>query len=95
MVQKREKEETELNVPETLTLCTLSITFDDRISSPERPDPKIGVVAGVTIDFRSDLPQKRKAKTFDDGARESHADKIDLPLKRKAEELEVADNGGT
>ncbi|KAL6574284.1 AN1-type zinc finger protein 6 [Orobanche hederae] len=89
MVQKREKEETELKVPETLTLCTLSITFDDRRSSPERSDPKIGGVAGVTVDFRSDLPRKQKAETFDDGAHESCANNIDLQLKRKAEELRL------
>ncbi|KAL6582711.1 AN1-type zinc finger protein 6 [Orobanche minor] len=94
MVQKRDKEETDLKVPETLTLCTLSITFNDRRSSPERSDPKIDVVAGLTVDFLPDLPQKQKAETFDDGARESRADKIDLPLKWKTEELEVADNGG-
>ena len=93
MAQKREKEETELKVPETLTLCTPSITSDDRRSSPERSDPKIGVVAGVIVDFRSDLPQKRKVETFEDGACESRAEKTDLPLKRKAEVLEI-DNGG-
>ncbi|PWA41516.1 Zinc finger, AN1-type [Artemisia annua] len=96
MAQKREKEETELKVPETLTLCTPSITSDDRRSSPERSDPKIGVVAGVIVDFRSDLPQKRKAEAIepvDDGACELRAEKIDLPLKRKAEVLEI-DNGG-
>nr|GEY16156.1 zinc finger A20 and AN1 domain-containing stress-associated protein 5-like [Tanacetum cinerariifolium] len=103
MAQKREKEETELKVPETLTLCTPSITSDDRRSSPERSDPKIGVVAGVIVDFRStstekiDLPHKRKAESvekIDDGACESRTDKIDLPLKRKAEVLEIVENGG-
>jgi len=58
MAQKREKEETELKVPETLTLCTPSIpspaskiTASDEIrsSSPDRSDLKTGAV----VDSRS------------------------------------------
>ncbi|CAH1437985.1 unnamed protein product [Lactuca virosa] len=73
MAQKREMEETELKVPETLTLCTPPIpaasskmsASDDRRSSPDRSDPKSGVI----VDFRPnsaaspeklDLPQKRR-----------------------------------
>ncbi|KAI3721964.1 hypothetical protein L2E82_32984 [Cichorium intybus] len=78
MAQKREKEETELKVPETLTLCTPPIPAasskmsapDDRRSSPDRSDPKSCVI----VDFRPnsaaspeklDLPQKRRLEAVD------------------------------
>lgn len=78
MAQKREKEETELKVPETLTLCTPPITAasakisasDDRRSSPDRSDLKSGVI----VDFRSnsatspekpDLNKKRRSEAIE------------------------------
>ncbi|KAI3793721.1 hypothetical protein L1987_36342 [Smallanthus sonchifolius] len=74
MAQKTEKEETELKVPETLSLCTPPISAassnmsatDDCRSSPDRSDLKTGVI----VDFRpnsaaspekSDLPKKRRS----------------------------------
>nr|AMB19672.1 putative A20/AN1-like zinc finger family protein 1 [Taraxacum kok-saghyz] len=78
MAQKREMEETELKVPETITLCTPPIPVasskmsasDDRRSSPDRSDPKSGVI----VDFRPnsaaspekcDLPKKRRLEVVD------------------------------
>ncbi|KAI3705441.1 hypothetical protein L1987_75679 [Smallanthus sonchifolius] len=83
MAQKREKEETELKVPETLTLCTPPIPVassnmsasDDRRSSPDRSDLKNGVVTGVIVDLRpNSLPEKP-----------------DLPKKRRSEAVELSD----
>ncbi|KAL9997130.1 putative transcription regulator A20-like family [Helianthus debilis subsp. tardiflorus] len=78
MAQKREKEETELKVPETLTLCSPPITVasstisasDDRKPPPEIPD----LTPGVTVDFRpssaaspetSDLSKKRRSEAVE------------------------------
>ncbi|KAL8245510.1 hypothetical protein R6Q59_011768 [Mikania micrantha] len=64
MAQKREKEETELKVPETLTLCTPSIpaatskisgSDDHRSASPDRSDLKTGTAP--------DLHQKPRPPT--------------------------------
>ncbi|KVI09450.1 zinc finger A20 and AN1 domain-containing stress-associated protein 5-like [Cynara cardunculus var. scolymus] len=86
MAQKREKEETELKVPETLTLCTPPISAasstmsasDDRRSSPDRSDLKSGGVTGVNVDFRPNS-----------GA---SPEKTDLPKKRRLEAVEPFDN---
>ncbi|KAL4560946.1 hypothetical protein LXL04_033103 [Taraxacum kok-saghyz] len=55
MAQKREKEETELKVPETLTLCTLPVAnHPAKISGSyeHRSDPKIGGSGDVIVDVR-------------------------------------------
>jgi len=78
MAQKREKEETELKVPETLTLCTPSIPAatskisgsDEHRSSPERSDPKSGVVvdsrsSSASSPKRPDLLQKPRLETVE------------------------------
>ncbi|KAI3716527.1 hypothetical protein L1987_67463 [Smallanthus sonchifolius] len=75
MAQKREKEETELKVPEALTLCTPSIPkatsklsgSDDHRSSPDRSDLNTGNV----VDSRSssasspDLNQKPRSPSVE------------------------------
>lgn len=78
MAQKREKEETELKVPETLTLCTPSIPTatskitgsDEHRSSPERSDPKTVVVvdsrsSSASSPKRPDLLQKPRLETVE------------------------------
>ncbi|KAD5508733.1 hypothetical protein R6Q59_030647 [Mikania micrantha] len=74
MAQKREKEETELKVPEALTMCTPSIAAatskisasDDHRSSPNRSDLNTGTVVDSRSSFdsspeRSDLRQKPRS----------------------------------
>ncbi|KVH90830.1 zinc finger A20 and AN1 domain-containing stress-associated protein 5-like [Cynara cardunculus var. scolymus] len=85
MAQKREKEETELKVPETLSLCTPSIppatskipASDEHRSSPDRSDPKSVVV----VDSRSstaispkrpDLHQKPRLAAVESPEEESN-----------------------
>nr|XP_043631988.1 zinc finger A20 and AN1 domain-containing stress-associated protein 5-like [Erigeron canadensis] len=85
MAQKRDEKETEFKVPETITLCSPPISAassklspsDDRRSSPDRSDPKSGVVAGVLVDFRSTSVDSTK--------------KPDLSTKRRSEAIEPLD----
>ncbi|KAL8210460.1 hypothetical protein R6Q57_004897 [Mikania cordata] len=82
MAQKREKEETELKVPETLTLCMPSISVassnvsasDDRRSSSDRSDPNTAVVAGVMINLRPNTA--------------SSPENSDLPKKLRSEAVD-------
>ncbi|XP_071734836.1 zinc finger A20 and AN1 domain-containing stress-associated protein 5-like [Rutidosis leptorrhynchoides] len=85
MAQKRDKEETELKVPETINLCSPPISAasskisapDDRRSSPDRSDLKTGVVNGIIVDFRQNtgiLPETK-----------------DLIRKRRSEAIEPSD----
>ncbi|KAI3799416.1 hypothetical protein L1987_34714 [Smallanthus sonchifolius] len=85
MAQKREKEETELKVPETLSLCTPPISAassnmsapDDRRSSPDRSDLKSVIVTDVIVDFRPNSA--------------ASPEKSDLPQKRRLDAMEPLD----
>ncbi|KAK1409887.1 hypothetical protein QVD17_36416 [Tagetes erecta] len=77
MAQKREKEETELKVPETLTLCTPPITTassnistDDRRSSPD-------LKTDVIVDLRTNSSNS--------------PEKPDLSRKRRSDAVEVTE----
>lgn len=70
MAQKREKEETELKVPETLTLCTPPITTASSTisstSSPDRSDLKTDVIVDLRTNCsnspeKPDLVRKRRS----------------------------------
>ncbi|KAK1429106.1 hypothetical protein QVD17_11308 [Tagetes erecta] len=82
MAQKREKEETELKVPETLTLCSPSIagatskissSDEHRSSSPDRSDLQSTAVVDSrltsgTSPKRPDLNQKQRSPTAESPA---------------------------
>ncbi|KAI3822879.1 hypothetical protein L1987_10478 [Smallanthus sonchifolius] len=86
MAQKREKEETELKVPETLTLCTPSIagatskisgSDEHRSSSPDRSDLKTGAVvdsrsSSGSSPKRPDLHQKPRSPALEASEDDSH-----------------------
>ncbi|KAK9061515.1 hypothetical protein SSX86_018697 [Deinandra increscens subsp. villosa] len=73
MAQKREKEETELKVPEILTLCTPPIPADSsNISATD--DRRSDLMSDVIVDFRpisaaspenSDLSRKRRSDAIE------------------------------
>ncbi|XP_071706379.1 zinc finger A20 and AN1 domain-containing stress-associated protein 5-like [Rutidosis leptorrhynchoides] len=94
MAQKRENEETELKVPESITLCSPPIstapskisTSDDRRSSPDRSDLKTGIT-GLIVDLRpntaispetSDPSKKRRSEAI-----ETSYDSVDISFKRR------------
>ncbi|KAI3706371.1 hypothetical protein L6452_24060 [Arctium lappa] len=78
MAQKREKEETELKVPETLSLCTPSIpAATSKISGSDehRSDPKSGVVvdsrsSSASSPKRPDLHQKPRFSAVESSSEE-------------------------
>lgn len=96
MAQKREKEETELKVPETLTLCTPSIagatskissSDEHRSSSPDRSDLKSSAVvdsrlASGSSPKRPDLNQKQRSPTAESPA-ESPSDELNKAKRRE------------